>query len=257
MIFNFRHRLLYSVLLLSVPTAVIAAYYTSWWWLVAGFVWSTVINTLFVQIGLHRYFSHAGFKTGTWRHRFLTIGSFLAGGGTPISWTVQHLQHHAHSDNGMDLHSPVHGFFHSALLWPLQGKDYFESKQQTITPKHLVRDSTVMWVHQHYFHLWAVSIITVGMFGWQPLLFMLLFPAGGSILRGNMITNTLTHMQLPGSYRNFNTPDQSYNNQWIQFFQIGEGLHNNHHHNMRNYNQAMMPGERDPAAWIIERFFKV
>ena len=244
--------------MLSVPVAVIVACSTSWWWLFFGFVWSTVINTVFVQIGLHRYFSHAGFKTGKWRHRFLTIGSFLAGGGTPISWTTQHLQHHRHSDQYSDLHSPVHGFLHSAMFWPVRSKDYFESKQTSaITPKQLVRDPLVMWVHRYYFHIWTISIIAAGTIGWQALLFGLLLPAGGSILRGNLITNTLTHMQLPGSYRNFNTNDQSYNNRWIQFFQIGEGLHNNHHNDMRNYNQAVRENEWDPAAWIIDKFFKV
>jgi hypothetical protein len=144
------------------------------------------------------------------------------------------------------------------MFWPVRSKDYFESKQASaITPKQLVRDPVVMWVHRYYFHIWTISIIAVGMIGWQALLFGLLLPAGGSILRGNLITNTLTHMQLPGSYRNFNTMDRSYNNRWIQFFQIGEGLHNNHHNDMRNYNQAVRENEWDPAAWIIDKFFKV
>ena len=259
MTFNYQYRLLYLVLMLSIPAAIIVAAYTSWWYLLASFVWSTIINTVFVQIGLHRYFSHSGFATGPLRHRFLAIGCFLAGGGSAISWSTHHMHHHRYSDSQNDLHSPTEGWWHSAFAWPIQNQSYFENKKHIgVVPKHLVRDHTVMWAHKHYFRFWIVAIIVCGAISWQLLLFGLLFPAAGSLLRGNIMTNTLSHLRLPGSYQNYHdTHDHSYNNRWIQFFQIGEGLHNNHHHNMRNYNQAMKTGEWDPAAWLIDKFFKV
>ena len=40
-------------------------------------------------------------------------------------------------------------------------------------------------------------------------------------------------------------------------YMFGEGLHNNHHKYMSDFNQAKMPGEHDPAAWLIEKLFKV
>jgi len=245
--------------MVSVPVAFITAMYTSWWYLLMAFIWSTIINTVFVQIGMHRYFAHAGFKTGPLRHKFLTIGSCLAGSGSPLSWSTHHIHHHRHSDSTNDLHSPTDGWIHSTFIWPLRGKQYFESKTQTSsTPKHLVKDQTVMWVHRYYFKIWFISILLLGLVSWQLLIFGLLFPAAGCLIRANFLSNTASHSKLPGSYKNFlDTGDQSYNNKLIQFLNIGEGLHNNHHHNMKNYNQAMALGEWDPAAWLIEKFFKI
>jgi stearoyl-CoA desaturase (delta-9 desaturase) len=242
----------------SIPITLVLSYYTSWWFLLASLAWSTVLNTVFVQIGLHRYFAHSGFLTGFKRHCFLSIGSVLAGAGSPISWSTHHLHHHRHSDQPEDLHSPRHGWFHSAFAWPARTQAYFgESKGVTICPKVLVKDSVVLWTHKNYFNIWLGVILVTACINWQLLFFAVLFPAAGSLLRGNVITNFLSHTKLPGSYQNFNNGDCSYNNKIIQFFQIGEGLHNNHHHNMRSYNQAMQPNEHDPAAWIIDKFFKI
>ena len=64
-------------------------------------------------------------------------------------------------------------------------------------------------------------------------------------------------MKLPGSYRNHNTLDNSYNNTVVNWYLLGEGLHNNHHAEPGNYNQAHAPGEFDLGAWIIKKFFYV
>jgi fatty-acid desaturase len=78
-----------------------------------------------------------------------------------------------------------------------------------------------------------------------------------SVLVGNTLINCLNHLKIPGSYRNYDTNDTSYNNKWIQWIETGEGYHNNHHQNMIDYNFARMPGEVDPCAWIIDKFLKV
>jgi stearoyl-CoA desaturase (delta-9 desaturase) len=257
--FNIQYRLFYLLALLSVPISVIiAVQYSMWWWLIASFAWTKVINFVFLQIGLHRYFAHNSFVTGTKRSILLACGSVLTGQGSPISWSTHHLYHHRHSDTTQDLHSPRDGWLHTALLWPLRGENYFANEKSIgLSPKHLVKNSLLTFIHHNYFSIWVVLCILVGTVSWKLLLFGLISPAGWSLLHGNIVTNLISHWKIPGSYQNFNTGDNSWNNKWIQRFQFGEGLHNNHHHNMRSYNQAMMPGEHDPAAWIIDKFFKV
>jgi stearoyl-CoA desaturase (delta-9 desaturase) len=58
-------------------------------------------------------------------------------------------------------------------------------------------------------------------------------------------------------YRNFNTADQSRNNQWVQTVSLGEGLHNNHHAYAKLYDFAIKKGESDISAWFIEKFLAV
>ena len=88
-------------------------------------------------------------------------------------------------------------------------------------------------------------------------LFLMAFPAGMSVLVGNTLVNWLLHVKSPGSYRNYDTNDNSYNNKWIQWIETGEGFHNNHHQSMGNYNFARKSDEFDPCAWIVEKFLKV
>ena len=54
--------------------------------------------------------------------------------------------------------------------------------------------------------------------------------------------------------KNFEVDDYSYNNKYLQLIDIGEGLHNNHHAYPNKYDQAYMPGEIDPAGWVINKF---
>ena len=254
-----KYRVLFLLFMVSAIGGLVAAVFLDlWWWLLAGFVYVKILNFIFLQIGLHRYFSHNSFKTGKIRNTILAIGSVLTGQGSPITWSTIHLHHHINSDDDKDPHSPLHGFWHTVILWPIAGMTYFSnSKKITPTPKHLVRNKTAMWVHQNYFIIWTALIIMTIIIDWKITVYLLLAPAGVSLLHGNIVTNYLSHVNLPGSYRNFNTRDHSYNNKWIQAFQFGEGLHNNHHKDMGNYNQAKLPHEFDPAAWVVDKFFKI
>ena len=65
----------------------------------------------------------------------------------------------------------------------------------------------------------------------------------------------LVHTKIPGSYRNFDTADKSWNNKWIQILDLGEGLHNNHHKFPHLYNQAVQKGEFDLVGWIVKQVF--
>jgi len=256
--FSQKYRIFYLIALLSVPVSIYFAITQSLWlWFILGFVYVKVLNFVALQIGLHRYFSHNSFKAKPMVRYGLAMSSVLTGHGSPVSWATHHLHHHKHSDQEADLHSPIHGFFHTILLWPVKTYDYFNiNKDITPTPKHLVKDKLVMYIHKNYFLIWTMILLVSFSIGWKFALFFVLMPAGLSLLHGNIVTNYLSHVNLPGSYRNFNTSDQSWNNKWIQRFQWGEGLHNNHHKNMGAYNQAVMLHEFDIAAWVIDRYLK-
>jgi stearoyl-CoA desaturase (delta-9 desaturase) len=257
MTFNDKYRIFYPLIILSVPISFIVAYNTSWWWLIFGFIWFRIVGILFVSIGLHRYFAHRSFKTGPKRHIMLVLGSVLTGNGSPITFTTKHLHHHKHSDKELDIHSPKDGILHSAFLWPMgTHKWFFEIKQAKI-PMFILKDRLINKVHNNYFLIWCSLALILFLIDWKLPLFFLAFPAGMSVLVGNTLINCLNHLKIPGSYRNYDTNDTSYNNKWIQWIETGEGYHNNHHQNMIDYNFARMPGEVDPCAWIIDKFLKV
>ena len=156
----------------------------------------------------------------------------------------------------MDVHSPIDGWWHTAFSWAIASKEHFIEKKKVIVPRYLLKDKLVVWLHNNYFNIWSVSIVVLILINWKFALFGLLAPAGWNLLSGNVLANLSTHVKLPGSYKNFDTGDNSYNNKIIQILAFGEGLHNNHHHDASKYNQAMMPGEFDPAGWIVRKFFE-
>lgn len=242
---------------LTIPTAIIVAYiYGLWWWLLAGVIYSKVLAVFGVQIGLHRYFSHRSFTTGKFRHIFLCWISLLAGEGSPIQWGTFHVHHHKNSDTSRDIHSPnVDTFAHATLYWGMESMDWFKSKGIAPPSFALLNDRYVSFVHKYWYIIWIILITVTLIISWKVCLFLLLFPAMFATLNSSVMTNGLAHLNLPGSYKNFELTDKSTNNKWIQAYQIGEGLHNNHHKYPGRYSQAVTEDEFDPVAWIIEKFF--
>ena len=133
----------------------------------------------------------------------------------------------------------------------------FRSKKIVTVPKYLIKDKLIVWLHNNYFLIWTILIIITGFINWKLMLFGLIVPAGLSVLSGNIVLNFLSHVQLPGSYKNFDLTDNSYNNRFVQLIGLGEGLHNNHHYDPSKYDQAMIPGEFDPVGWFVRKIFDV
>jgi fatty-acid desaturase len=246
----------FVVVCLPTPLALGVTYvYDLWWLLLASIIYAKLLAVVGVQIGLHRYFAHRSFATSKAKHILLCCASVLS--GTRVtSWALTHLHHHRNSNTDRDLHSPhVDSFLQATVLWPLRSRDWFNSKNMAGISPNLLRDKYVMFIHTHYNSIWATLIILSLLISWKVCLFALLFPASFVTLNSLVMTNGFSHMELPGSYRNFDTPDKSTNNKWVQAFQIGEGLHNNHHKYPSRYSQAVESHERDPVAWIVEKLF--
>ena len=246
-------------------TLAYTVYSGDWMYWLASYIYFRCLWFFTNNIGLHRYFAHRGYKTGPKRHKFLAWITVLAGVGSPFTWTIHHRHHHQYSDvfdeNGYtkDIHSPNENKWASIFgTWAIQPLEWWTVEKQVRTvPKDLVKDPTVMFIHKWYYPMW--SAIFVGswlLVDWQFTLFFVLQPIGWNLVHGALI-NYFNHTKWPGSYRNYDSNDTTWNNVYIHMFLLGEGLHNNHHAQGWNYNQAHKPGEFDPAAWVIDHFFKV
>ena len=255
-----KYRLMWALGVVGVVGALSYTVYSGEWvyWLIS-YVYFRCLWFFTNNIVLHRYFSHKAFKTGAKRHKFLVWITVLAGIGSPLTWTTQHRHHHKYSDQPRDLHSPSESKWYAFTgLWALKGSDWWRNEKQVTTlPKDLVRDPTVMFVHNHYYQFWSLIFVLALVFGgWQFCLFFVMQPVGWNFLHAGTV-NYINHMPCPGNYRNFDTNDNSYNNRYVHWLFLGEGLHNNHHAHPGNYSQAHTPGEFDPAAWVIRNYFEV
>lgn len=251
-------KILLTICVISIPASFVTAMnYDLWWWLIGGIVYSKILAFIGVQIGLHRYFAHRSFATGKLRHIFLCWISILTGEGSPTVWSMVHQHHHKNSDNDYDFHSPRDGFWHASLLWIFMGGKWLIDRKVQWLPVAYNKDRYTRFVHKYYGIIWITLIAGTWAVDWKVTIFLLLLPAGFATINSNLITNALCHMRFPGHYRTFNLRDDSTNNKWLQIYQWGEGLHNNHHKAPHKYTQAHLPDEFDPAAWAIEKFFLV
>jgi stearoyl-CoA desaturase (delta-9 desaturase) len=225
------------------------------WWLLASLVWSKIIQLIGHSVGMHRYFSHKSFNTTLNGERLMAWTSVLLGVGSPIQYARNHRQHHKVTDKPMDWHSPINdGKLYTALgIWEFNSLSWFMARGG-MTPRDLISHPTYRFIHDNYYKIWTALTVVTLLINWHITLYLLAVPSLIYHIELNVWVNCVGHSW---GYRNFETNDQSRNNQWVQTFSLGEGLHNNHHANAQLYDFAVKKGESDISAWFIEKFLAV
>lgn len=219
-------------------------------WLIFSYLYyKIVVGLLGNQIAQHRYFSHKGFVVQGFK-KYLLYFSTMTTGVNPAFYAVVHRHHHIHSDTAADLHSWKNTIWD--IFSPITGHTSYKGKIKYSA----VIDNDLKPFHKWYNHIMLAIIVVTAVISWKVAVFILLAGIAWNYIHMILIRVWLVHVKLPGSYRNFETPDHSWNNRYLQIIDLGEGLHNNHHQYPSQYNQAMRPGEFDPAAWAIDKFIK-
>jgi stearoyl-CoA desaturase (delta-9 desaturase) len=204
-----------------------------------------------VAAGFHRYFSHRSFRAGRVVQFVLALLGTLALQKGVLWWVSTHRRHHAVADSPADIHSPHHHhFLYSHCGW------FIDPANQTVD-EHRVRDlrrfPELVWLDR-----WRV--VPIAMFGvalWMlgPTVFVWAFCISTVALwHATLSTGSVSHRV--GGYRNFATPDDSRNNRIIAAVLLGEGWHNNHHHDPRAARHGVRRMEPDPihrGLEILER----
>ena len=124
------------------------------WWILAGVVWSKIIQLIGHSIGMHRYFSHKSFNTTPTGERLMAWTSLLLGVGSPIQYARNHRQHHRVTDEPTDWHSPVNdGKLYTALgIWEFNSLSWFMNRGG-MTPRDLIGHPTYRFIHDHYYKI--------------------------------------------------------------------------------------------------------
>ena len=102
--------------------AVVALFQFTWTNLLVAAVLYWVAVGLGISMGYHRLHTHRGFKTPKLFEYFLAVCGTLTLEGGPIFWVAIHRQHHQHSDQPLDPHTPRVSGFWSHLGWVVFGE---------------------------------------------------------------------------------------------------------------------------------------
>jgi len=206
---------------------------------VVGYVW----RVLAMELAAHRYFSHRAFRTSRPVQFLLALMVASSGHRGPIWWAMHHRQHHRHSDEALDVHSPVtHGFWHAHMGW-LTLPTTVDTDLDAV--KDLSRVPELVWINRwHMIFALGVLVATVllgaytplfggtGM-GWATAVWAFFVPTVLG-LHAAFAVNTLTHGRRPGifSHRRFDTGDTTTNSWLLAIPTLGASWHNNHHRAM-------------------------
>jgi stearoyl-CoA desaturase (delta-9 desaturase) len=206
-----------------------------------------LVGMFAVTAGYHRYFAHRAFKTSRTFQFVLALLGTAAFQRGPLWWVSTHRHHHRHSDTLLDPHSPVQkGFLWSHLGW-LTSRGLGETDPRMV--RDLIKFPELRWLDRYH---WVAPLCTFG------AAYAVAGPSGlvvGGIWatlalwHGIFAINSLAHVF--GS-RRFATPDQSRNNWWLAILTLGEGWHNNHHHDMRSARQGFYWWEIDLSYYALE-----
>lgn len=221
----------------------------SWTYLTCTFVCWILIDGLGVAVGYHRVFSHRCLPhLPKWKENILLFLGTLSGQGSSVVWVAVHRgYHHAHADNAKDLHSPVHGLWHAFAGWTY-GLTETNRKVNVKYAIDLLRKPNHRWFHEHNWKiLWLVPSL-IALVDWKA--FMALCLAIGWSLWSENFINIMGHTKLPGSYRNFETPDRSMNH-WLACLTWGHGWHNNHHAKPDRFSFKERWWEWDPVCLFL------
>jgi len=223
---------------LALHVAVFAVFWVGVsWTAVAVAVFLYAIRMFAITGFYHRYFSHRTFQASrAVQFVFALVGAASVQRG-PLWWAAHHRDHHRHSDQPQDLHSPVQrGFWWSHMGWFLT-RGAFETRMARVPD--LARYPELRWLDRYDTVVPAALAVALYALGAAlerfapslgtsgPQLLVWGFVISTVVLFHATVTiNSLSHRF--GRQR-FDTGDDSRNNFWLALLTFGEGWHNNHH----------------------------
>lgn len=232
--------------LFSTLATIVGAFYfefdlASWLVILLGYFLYSGVG---VSMMLHRYWTHKSFefksKSLMWICSWFAL---MAGRGSIIGWVHVHREHHAFSDTEKDPHAPnINGWrvFFPHLL------DYGKNIN-----KGLIRDlfnRTQININKYYMLLVAGWVIFLALIDPWLAYFAWIVP----IAITQFVLNSFIYFGHSYGYTNHEHRDNSKNLWPFGLLLWGEGWHNNHHKNPRNWNMQERWWEIDLIAPVIK-----
>ena len=231
---------------LGLATAVVLGPSNYLWVSLAVYFWFASIGN---SVGQHRYFAHKTFKTSKFWERVLILSATLASVSSVFGYIVTHREHHKHTDDALDPHSPHH--MSTWRSWTLDLTD--TGRWDLRNAKDWIKNKDVMDAHKYFFAFILLYIALLSILDPMLIIYAYLVPASLCVWATGAF-NTWGHghgLQSLG-YRTWNTRDKSVNHHLVNLITFGEGWHNNHHSNPSAWHQGQQWWEWDLNAWIIK-----
>lgn len=255
MTFNYKIRFLQLINHFVAIIGLFFAYkYDQLNWLWVSLICYILFSPIGVGCGMHRLLAHGSYKTAKFWEYFLSIVSIFATVGSTITWVALHRFHHVTAEKQNDPHSPYIGRGEGELL-KLSYWQAFKTwvglwDVDHIPPRFaikLIHNPFHVWMHKNYFKI--IGIFSLCLFIFNPwfVLFIYVIPACLA-LHSTSVISVLAHIH---GYKTHKISDESRNSWLCSLLTLGEGWHNNHHANPRNWTTQEKWWEIDPCGWFV------
>ncbi len=226
---------------------VVGAIYVGWSWAACGWlVGSYLVRMFAITGGYHRYFAHRTFKTSRAFQFILALLAMSSAQQGPLWWAAHHRNHHKHSDEPEDTHSPrQRGFWWSHMFWIFAPRNRVPAE----SVKDFARYPELRWLDRHDLFIaiaWGFVIYGIG---GSTALFWGHFVSLIVAWHITFCINSLAHVW---GTRPYATSDDSRNNALLAVLTLGEGWHNNHHHYQRTARQGFHWWQLDITFYLLK-----
>ena len=266
-----------AIYMLALPSgalfAAVLAYFGYFSWIAVGIMMVMNAITLFgIEVGFHRYFSHRSFRTSRKMEILLAGLGSMAGQGGVLWWTAIHRDHHRHSDQEGDPHSPTTGSHDSRLDRVVYAHFGWIFDPENTKAQGGWIQRVKHWHHHHHllaiqrdYPWWVLMGISI------PILagFLLIGGWEGALLGGIWggpvriclsshsfwAINSVCHTW--GGRPFSKTHDNSRNNALVALLTFGQGWHNNHHAFPSSAYLQFEWWQVDVGGWLIRCMEKI
>jgi stearoyl-CoA desaturase (Delta-9 desaturase) len=226
-----------------------------------------LIAMIGVELGNHRGLVHHSYRPKPIVQTVLAIMSYAAFQGPIFWWAAMHRRHHARTDKLGDPHSPVfsdvrrmNGF--AGLYWSQIGW-LFANRGITVRDHALIRDlirqPQLVVISNWYIPISLIWLVFPGLLGlvvggsWVSAARAFYWGSVVRLILGSHAYWAVNSVCHSFGSKVFVTKDESRNVNLVAWLTLGAGLHNCHHAFPRSYRLDLLPGLKDPGAFILQR----
>lgn len=241
----------------------------SWSGVALALAGTVVFGTLGINLCYHRLLAHRSLKVPRRLERSLATLALCSLEDTPTRWVANHRLHHVHSDDELDPHSPRDGVAWSHAGWLFRRAPdrrtyaYFDKYARDIVADDYYRwlernPLAILWIYAIHAACFAGAGLAVGRLAggdWDHgLQLAASWLVWGVYVRTVLVwhitwsVNSLTHLF---GYRTYETGEDSRNNWFVGLVAMGEGWHNNHHHDPASASVQHRWWEIDGTWYVI------
>lgn len=213
---------------------------TQWFWYAIAVVYTVALNDIFIHVCCaHLIYEFDPKRIG---YKIIAFLATVENGWGPITaLCLSHKNHHMYSDQGnkdcsnwrihwynMIILSPINYIYQAKTEFPNQ-KEFFAGQEKRFK---VFLDDLYTWFIEEYSH-WLTILWWIVVYLIAPIVFFKVLMMGRFIMSiYSPFASWIGHAKFPFGYRNFDTPDTSYNNlipHVICLCVYPTVLQNNHH----------------------------